>query len=72
MATLEFKICEARHFWLYSAKLRDGMRQRLPSSQLKPLIQQIENHARYGVQPIIRERAIMLLAELPHVHVRFG
>lgn len=72
MATLEFRICEARDFWTYSAKLRDGMRRRLPSSQLDPLVKQIENHARYGVQSIVRQRALLLLAEVRDLNVRFG
>lgn len=62
MATVEFKMIEARAFWCVSSELRQALRDKAPRHELDLLTADISNHARYGIQPGIRQRADRLLA----------
>lgn len=71
MATTEFKMCEARAFWCVSSELRQALRDHAPRHEIDTLTAEIENHARYGVSPGVRQRADGLLA-LAQLAVRTG
>lgn len=62
MATSEFKDCETKAFWAASSDLRAAVRE--CRSDIERLIQVVENHARYGIQPAIKARAAALVFEL--------
>lgn len=70
--TLEFRIAEAKAFWSISSQLRRAMRERATREEIELLAGKAENHAKYGVQPAIRNRAAELVADARHLNVRFG
>ncbi|GLQ82613.1 hypothetical protein GCM10007881_61360 [Mesorhizobium huakuii] len=59
--TQEFRLLEAKAFWIASSKLRQAIRE--GSAGIEALTQTIENHARYGMQPAVKARAKALLGE---------
>lgn len=61
MATCEFKICEANAFWIASSNLRKAVRE--GSDGIDVLVNLVEGHAKYGIQPGVRARAESLLWE---------
>ncbi len=71
MATAEFKMCEARAFWCVSSELRQALRDHAPRHEIDTLTTELENHARYGVQPKVRQGADILLTQAQRI-VRHG
>lgn len=59
--TNEFRSLEVTAFWAASSALRKAIRE--GGSNIEAFALEIENHARYGVQPAIRARAKALLGE---------
>ncbi|MBZ9889461.1 hypothetical protein LB559_16160 [Mesorhizobium sp. BR1-1-3] len=59
--TNEFRLLEAKAFWIASSALRKAIR--CGEAGVEALEQVVENHARYGVQPAIKARAKELLSE---------
>lgn len=71
MATIEFKILEAKAFWTISQELRRAMRERATQAEIELLAAKVGKHARFGVQPGIRCRAEALVVEARPA-IRFG
>ncbi|RUY28907.1 MULTISPECIES: hypothetical protein [unclassified Mesorhizobium] len=61
MATYEFKVDEAKAFWIASSNLRRAARE--GAGDMGVLTRLVEDHARYGVQSAIKARAKELLGE---------
>ena len=59
--TSEFRLLEAKAFWVASSELRKAIRS--GGADIEAIEQTVENHARYGVQPAIKARAKELLGE---------
>jgi hypothetical protein len=61
MATYEFKVAEAKAFWIASSNLRRAVRE--GAGDMDVLIRLVEDHAKYGVQAGVKARASALLGE---------